>query len=111
MKQVLARQDSTRNTPLILYCIMIASTLLHMGGRVPLLGILRIDMLLTAATAIAIWQAKNSKSARQTEPPASIEQKATKQILILLGFIVFTISSSSGPAAWSSSAWNRSSRR
>jgi putative inorganic carbon (hco3(-)) transporter len=79
-----------RNAPLILYCIMIASTLLHMGGRVPLFGILHIDMLLTAATAFAVWQAKSGKGGGPDTRP-EIEKRSTKQLLVLMGFIVFTV--------------------
>ncbi len=85
-----AKDVPKRNAPLILYCIMIASTLLHMGGRVPLLGLIHIDLLLTAATAFAVWQARGASGPRAA-PPSPMEQKATKQLYILFGFIAFTV--------------------
>jgi O-antigen ligase len=93
-------KDTQRNSPLILYCVLIASTLLHLGGRVAIFGMLHIDLLLAGATLVACWQVRSKQvkaAARGGQAPdaasqvSPIEALATRRLLTLMGFIVVTI--------------------
>ncbi len=88
-------QRKESNAPLLLYCALITSTLLHLGARLSVLGAIHIDLLLAGAAVIAWWQSRSPQPrnalAARTVAPKSPEDRATRRLLNVLIYIVLTI--------------------
>jgi O-antigen ligase len=74
--------------PFWFFCLLVMSTLLHLGGRVPLLGLMRIDLLLALGAVGSYWLGEAHKLAPE---PALFERKATKRLLSILIYVILTL--------------------
>lgn len=69
----------------VLFCIFIISYLLHLTSRIPALGALRFDLLLSGTTALAIFLGRSKSAKLEVLNPAS------KLLLFLVGYSVVTL--------------------
>jgi hypothetical protein len=81
------REEGTRDAAFYLFCVFIVSNFTHLAARIPLLGLLHIDLLLAGATAAAILLAQG---APRRGPPQKM-RPVEKQLWILVGYILVTL--------------------
>src|ERR1700682_4609515 len=83
----LLQEQGTRNAAFYLFCVFLVSNFLHVTARVPVLGLMRFDLVLAAVTALAIVlgrQQTTSGSSEGMDPVA-------KRLWLLVGYILVTI--------------------
>jgi putative inorganic carbon (HCO3(-)) transporter len=83
----LLREPGTRNAAFYLFCAFLVSHFLHLTARVPVLGLMRFDLVLAAVTALAIVLGRR----QSTSGPAAGMDPIAKRLLILVGYIIVTI--------------------
>jgi putative inorganic carbon (hco3(-)) transporter len=86
-------EEGARNVAFVLFCVFLISYFLHLAARLSVLGVIHIDALLAAATALAIAFAppaprgreKRASSFWQNMDPAAI------RLWVLVGYIFVTL--------------------
>jgi len=94
-RQTAARNDEvgSRNFAFVLFCAFLISYFLHLAARVSVLGTVHIDLLLAAATALAIALARPTNSGRRAGVSSPWEEMdpVARRLLILVGYIFVTL--------------------
>jgi len=80
-------EQGARDAAFYLFCGFIVSYFTHLAARVPVLGTLHIDLLLAAATALAIA----FSGPRRRKGPAPQMDPVARKLWILLAYIIVTI--------------------
>jgi putative inorganic carbon (HCO3(-)) transporter len=83
----LLQELGTRNAAFYLFCVFLVSYFLHVTARVQVLGMMHLDLVLAAVTALAIVlgrQQTTSGSSAGMDPVA-------KRLWVLVGYILVTI--------------------
>src|SRR5213080_1650800 len=81
------QEPGARNAAFYLFCVFLVSYFLHLTARVQVLGTLHFDLLLAAATALAI-----ALGGRRTTPGSSARMDpVARRLWILGGYILVTI--------------------
>lgn len=83
------RDPANPSAPFALFCMLTVSILLHFGARFPMLGALRIDAVLGAATLAAILIA--SGAAISVFERTTLEKGTLKWLLILIAYVFVTM--------------------
>src|SRR6266853_5006033 len=83
----LLQEQGTRNAAFYFFCLFLVSYFLHVTARVPVLGLMRFDLVLAAVTALAIVLGRQQTT---TDSSAGMDPVA-KRLWILVGYILVTI--------------------
>src|SRR2546427_5227452 len=83
----LLQEPGARNAAFYLFCVFLVSYFLHLTARVQVLGTLHFDLLLAAATALAIALGGR----RTTSGSSAAMDPVAKRLWILVGYILVTI--------------------
>jgi hypothetical protein len=83
----LLQEPGARNTAFYLFCVFLVSYFLHVTARVPVLGTMHLDLVLAAATALAIVLGRQ----RSTSGSSAGMDPVAKRLWILVGYILVTI--------------------
>jgi len=81
------QEPGARNAAFYLFCVFLVSYFLHLTARVQVLGTLHFDLLLAAATALAIALGGR----RTTSGSSAAMDPVAKRLWILVGYILVTI--------------------
>src|SRR2546430_7549575 len=81
------QEPGARNAAFYLFCVFLVSYFLHLTARVQVLGTLHFDLLLAAATALAIALGGR----RTTAGSSAAMDPVAKRLWILVGYILVTI--------------------
>ncbi len=73
------------------FCVFVVSYFLHFAARIPLLGVLRVDILLAAMVTLAILFAPKQGRAGKAPPQSAVAEGINRALVILLGYIVLTL--------------------
>lgn len=79
--------DKTWSLAFTLYCLFTVSYFLHLGKRLDILGTLRIDLLLTVGTVLALFVSRKSDATAE-KPPM---QTTTKLLLAICAYVIITL--------------------
>jgi len=82
-----------RNIAFVLFCVFLISYFLHIAARVSVLGIIHIDLVLAAVTALAIAFAAPAPAMRQERASSPWQQMdpVAIRVLVLVGYIFVTL--------------------
>ena len=83
----LLQEQGARNAAFYAFCVFLVSYFLHVTARVQVLGMMRLDLVLATATALAIVLGRQQNTSRS---PAGMDPVA-KRLWILVGYILVTI--------------------
>lgn len=72
--------------PFVCYCLFIVSYFLHLGNRIPIWGVLRLDLLL--ALSVFVWILFRKRAAGELKQPL---EPISKTLWIMVGYIVVTL--------------------
>src|SRR5437764_7211750 len=81
------QEPGARNAAFYLFCLFLGSYFLHLTARVQVLGTMHFDLLLAAATALAIALGGR----RSTSGSSAGMDPVAKRLWILVGYILVTI--------------------
>src|ERR1700681_37649 len=83
----LLQEQGTRNAAFYLFCVFLVSNFLHVTARVPVLGLMRFDLVLVAVTALAIVLGRREATSGSS---AGMDPVA-KRLWVLGGYVLVTI--------------------
>src|SRR2546421_10888593 len=83
----LLQEPGARNAAFYLFCVFLVSYFLHLTGRMQVLGTMHFDLMLAAATALAIALGGR----RTTSGSSTAMDPVAKRLWILVGYILVTI--------------------
>src|SRR5882762_324243 len=83
----LLQEPGARNAAFYLFCVFLVSYFLHVTARVEVLGMMHLDLVLAAVTALAIVLGRK----QTTSGSAAAMDPVAKRLWILVGYIFVTI--------------------
>jgi len=89
----LSDEAGTSNVAFALFCVFLVSYFLHLAARISVLAAIHIDLLLAAATALAIVFARPTNTGRRGRPSSPWEEMdpVALRLWILVGYILVTL--------------------